>query len=436
MSRPIVVIVGRQNVGKSTLFNRITGGRKAIVKDEPGVTRDRIYGEATWEGRNFITIDTGGFFAGTDDEILAGVRRHALMGIEEADVVIQLFDAKEGLTPGDLELVSLVRKYNKEVLWVVNKVDNQKAEPKMTDFYSLGGTVLPVSAEGGLGFDELMDEVVGRFKQDAEVGSLIADLPKIAIVGRPNVGKSTLVNTLLGKEKMLVSPISGTTRDSVDSICTYYGKKYVLIDTAGIRKKPNVVEDLERFSVVRAIRSIERADVVVFLIDATEGIVEQDKKLVSLIDRSGKGLILAINKWDAIDAPDEAYRQFMDSVEKEFAFAYYAPMLTISGLFKKRITKIFPMVNEIVRERKKRITTGILNRYVETLNKQLPPYKGKQTKVFYISQVDKEPPQFAVFLNYPDAIKGNHMRYIEKLIRQGYPFNGTPIRVYIKKRNR
>ncbi|MBF0554648.1 MAG: ribosome biogenesis GTPase Der [Nitrospirae bacterium] len=436
MSRPIVVIVGRQNVGKSTLFNRITGGRKAIVKDEPGVTRDRIYGEGQWEGHSFIAIDTGGFYTGSDDELLADVRRHALMGIDEADVVIQLFDSKDGLTPGDLELASLVRKYNKECLWVVNKIDTQKAEQRMADFYRMGGTVLAVSAEGGLGFDELMDEVVSRFKPGSDGDTLPSELPKIAIVGRPNVGKSTLVNTLLGKEKMLVSSMSGTTRDSVDSICTYYGKKYLLIDTAGIRKKPNVVEDLERFSVVRAIRSIERADVVVFLIDATEGIVEQDKKIVSLIDRSGKGLILAINKWDAIDAPDESYRQFMDSVQQEFAFAYYAPMLTISGLMKTRITKIFPMVSEIVKERKKRITTGVLNRYVETLNKQLPEYKGKQTKVFYISQVAIEPPQFAVFLNYPEAIKANHMRYIEKLIRQGYPFNGTPIRVYIKKRNR
>ncbi|MBF0321250.1 MAG: ribosome biogenesis GTPase Der [Nitrospirae bacterium] len=436
MSRPVVVIVGRQNVGKSTLFNRITGGRKAIVKDEPGVTRDRIYGEAVWEGRSFVVIDTGGFFTGTDDEILAGVTRQALMGIDEADVVIQLFDSKDGLTPADLELASLVRKCNKAVLWVVNKIDNLKAEARMADFYHIGGTVLGVSAEGGLGFDELMDEVISRFKPGSHSDSTTAELPKIAIVGRPNVGKSTLVNTLLGKEKMLVSPVSGTTRDSVDSICTYYGKKYVLIDTAGIRKKPNVVEDLERFSVVRAIRSIERADVVVFLIDATEGIVEQDKKIVSLIDRSGKGLILCINKWDAVDSPDESYRQFMDSVEHHFAFAYYAPMLTISGLMKKRITKIFPLVGEIVRERKKRITTGVLNRYVETLNKQLPAYKGKQTKVFYISQVAVEPPQFAVFLNYPEAIKDNHMRYIEKLIRQGYPFNGTPIRVYIKKRNR
>ncbi|MBF0457283.1 MAG: ribosome biogenesis GTPase Der [Nitrospirae bacterium] len=436
MSKPIVVIVGRQNVGKSTLFNRITGTRKAIVKDEPGVTRDRIYGEAVWEDRGFIVIDTGGFFTGSDDELLADVRRHALMGIDEADVVIQVFDAKDGLTPGDLELASLIRKYNKECLWVVNKIDNLKTEQKMADFYRLGGTVLGVSAEGGLGFDELMDEVVSRFRPASDGDTFIAELPKIAIVGRPNVGKSTLVNTLLGKEKMLVSPMSGTTRDSVDSICTYYGKKYILIDTAGIRKKPNVVEDLERYSVVRAIRSIERADVVVFLIDATEGIVEQDKKIISLIDRAGKGLILAINKWDAIEAPDEAYRQFMDSVDRQLAFAYYAPMVTISGLMKKRVTKIFPMVSEIVKERKKRITTGVLNRYVETLNKQLPTYKGKQAKVFYMSQVEIAPPQFAVFLNYPEAIKANHMRYIEKLIRQGYPFNGTPIRVYIKKRNR
>ncbi|MBF0517762.1 MAG: ribosome biogenesis GTPase Der, partial [Nitrospirae bacterium] len=412
MARPIVVIVGRQNVGKSTLFNRITGTRKAIVKDEPGVTRDRIYGEALWEGRSFVAIDTGGFYTGSDDELLADVRRQALMGIDEADVVIALFDSKEGLTPADLELAALVRKYNKECLWVVNKIDTLKAEQRMADFYSLGGTVMPVAAEGGLGFDEMMDELVSRFKTSGEGGSLTSELPKIAIVGRPNVGKSTLVNTLLGKEKMLVSPMSGTTRDSVDSICSYYGKKYILIDTAGIRKKPNVVEDLERFSVVRAIRSIERADVVVFLVDATEGIVEQDKKIVSLIDRAGKGLILAVNKWDAIESPEEAYRQFMDSVGQHFAFAYYAPVLTISGLMKKRITKLFPMVSEIVKERKKRITTGVLNRYVETLNKQLPDYKGKQTKVFYISQVAVEPPQFAVFLNYPDAIKANHMRYI------------------------
>ncbi|MCG6551689.1 MAG: ribosome biogenesis GTPase Der [Candidatus Magnetominusculus sp. LBB02] len=436
MPRPIVVIVGRQNVGKSTLFNRITGTRKAIVKDEPGVTRDRIYGEAVWEGRSFVVMDTGGFYTSSDDMLLADVKRHALMGIDEADVVIQLFDSKDGLTPADIELAELVRRYNKEVIWAVNKVDTQRAEQRLADFYSLGGAVIGVSAEGGLGFDELMDELVSRFKHGAAGDVPDDDLPKIAIVGRPNVGKSTLVNTLLGKEKMLVSPMSGTTRDSVDSICTYYGKRYLLIDTAGIRKKPNVVEDIERYSVVRAIRSIERADVVVFLIDATEGIVEQDKKIVNLIDRAGKGLILAINKWDAVEAPDERYRQFTESVERHFAFAYYAPMLTISGQMKKRITKIFPMVSDIVKERKKRITTGVLNRFAETLNKQLPTYKGKQTKVFYISQVEVEPPQFAVFLNYPEAIGANHMRYIEKLIRQGYPFSGTPIRVYVKKRNR
>lgn len=437
MAKPVVVIVGRQNVGKSTLFNRMVGRRRAIVKDEPGVTRDRLYEEAEWEGRKFILIDTGGFLTGSDNDVIAKVKDHALEGIDEADLVIHLLDGKDGLLPGDRELADFIRTYNKKVLWVVNKIDTPKSDNRLYDFYSLGGSVIPLSAEHGLGFDDLMDEVVSQMGPEETVGDeATAELPRIAIVGRPNVGKSTMVNAILGKERMIVSPVAGTTRDAIDSVCTYYGRKYVLVDTAGIRKKGKISEDVEYFSVVRAIRSIERSDVTLVLLDGSEGVVEQDKKIVYLVKNAGKGLIVLINKWDTVEDTETAYTAYLDTLGRELGSLDYAPILTTSGITKKRITKIFPIIDEIVQTRRYRIGTGALNRLTDKINKALPMYSGRQAKVFYATQVDIEPPQFAIFANYPDAIKSNHVRHMERIIREEYPFKGTPIRIFIKKRMR
>ncbi|MBF0465419.1 MAG: ribosome biogenesis GTPase Der [Nitrospirae bacterium] len=436
MPKPIVVLAGRQNVGKSTIFNRMTKSRTAIVKDEPGVTRDRIYGEAEWEGRKFAVIDTGGFIIGDEDELLTMVRDHALIGLEEADVIVQVLDGKDGLTPGDLELASVIRKYNKEIIWVVNKIDSPKNTGRIPDFYPLGASVIPVSGEHAFNFDEYMDEVISRFKPESYYEEPPSDYPRVAIVGRPNVGKSTLVNALLGKEKMIVSAVSGTTRDSVDSLCSFYGRKYMLVDTAGLRKKNRITYDVERFSSIRAIRSIERADVVILVIDATAGVVEQDKKIASLIDKAGKGMIILVNKWDLLEEPEKAFHEFQDLIERELNFAKYASVLTTSGINKQRITKVFPIIDEVMEQRTLRVTTGLLNNLSEMINRALPLHKGKQTRVFYMTQVDINPPQFTIFVNYKEAVRDHHIRYIEGMIRKEYPFKGTPIKIYVRSKSR
>ncbi len=433
MPKPIIIIVGRPNVGKSTLFNRMTRKRATIVKNEPGVTRDRIYLDGRWDDKSFVVVDTGGFFPKTDEEISEKIKKNAIFGIREADLVIHLLDGKEGLTTTDMELVKIIRRSNKDVLWVVNKIDSEKHIDRIIDFYSIGERIVPVSAEHAYGYEELMDMIAGMIKtyNHTEESS---DIPKIAIVGRPNVGKSTMVNTLLGKERMLVSPVGGTTRDSVDSVCRYYERKYQLIDTAGIRKRPKISKEIERLSIVRAIRSIERADIVVLLMDATEGITEQDKRIAGLIHNAGKGMIILFNKWDLIDEKDRIYSGLMSEIDQDLWFAEYAHFLATSGLQKKRITKIFPLIDQIISERKKRIKTGELNRITTKFKKNLPTYKGKELKVLYMTQVDIEPPQFALFSNYPEAIKDRHIRYFEKIIRDEFSFKGTPIRIYIKKR--
>ncbi|MBF0317981.1 MAG: ribosome biogenesis GTPase Der [Nitrospirae bacterium] len=441
MARPIIAIVGRQNVGKSTLFNKIVGRRRAIVEDFPGVTRDRLYEDAQWEGMEFTVIDTGGIVLGSDDELIDQVRQHAIEGIEEADLVIHLLDGKDGLTPLDQELTESLRKFDKMVLRVVNKIDTPKAIERLYDFFGIGDALIPVSAESGLGFDDMMDECVRLLSTSARARTPAVEgretaIAKVAIVGRPNAGKSTMINALLGKQRMIVDTVAGTTRDAVDCPCTYYGKRYMLIDTAGMRRKGKVIVDVERFSVSRTLRGIERADVVVLLIDAVDGIVDQDKKIVNFVDRTGKGLIILLNKWDLIQDPEPVFKIYMDELDRELGFASYAPVVTTSGLNKKRITKIFPLIDEVVSERQYRLSTGLLNRLAGQINSTLSSYRGKQTRVLYMTQVGVEPPQFAIFANYPEAIKQNHVRYIENTIRAQHPFKGTPVRVFIKKRTR
>jgi len=432
MAKPIVVIVGRPNVGKSTLFNRMTRSRAAIVEDIPGVTRDRNYQDAEWEGKKFVVVDTGGFYIEPPEDIFLQIKEQAMFAIDEGDAIIHLLDGKDGLTPSDKELARLLRASGKKVLWAVNKIDAPTREDRIYDFYPIGTEDLwPVSAATGYGYDDFMEKLISILPSYAEEK---IDYPKIAVVGRPNVGKSTLINTLLGKKRMIVSPVPGTTRDSIDSICTYYGRKYLLIDTAGIRRKDKFCYSIQRFSMVRAIRSIERCDIALCILDAAEGIVEQDQKIAGIIEGYGKGAIFLLNKWDLIKAPEKTYERLGNELSRKMWFMQYAPVLTVSALQKKRITMIFPIIDNIIIGRKKRIPTADLNKFFRGFvsSISLPLHKGKTVKLYYITQVKTEPPAFVVFANYVSAIKESYKKYIEKGLRDRFSFMGTPIRIYVK----
>ncbi len=439
MKKPVVAIVGRPNAGKSTLFNRLLRRRKAITEKTPGVTRDRIEAEIEWDNRRFIIVDTGGFTEATatspssEDTIMSQVRRQALFAIDEADVVIHLGDAKEGVTPEDMELMRLLREKAKKTVIAVNKIDTPSKKDLIYEFYRLGDEPVGVSAQTGLGIEELMEKVLSILPEKG-VGEE-ERRPAIAIVGRPNTGKSTLLNTLLGKERAIVTPIPGTTRDSIDSVCRYYGKEYILIDTAGIRRKARIKENIEYYAVTRAIESIERADIVILLLDATEGITDQDQKIAAIIREKNKPAIVAFNKWDLVDDPDNRLKYLTEDFRRRLPHLSYAPILTISGLKKKRVTKIFPLVDEILREGEKRIPTSELNRILKTLKEELmlPTYRGKEVKIYYLTQAETSPPGFVLFVSHPQAIKEAHRRYIENLLRDRFGFKGNPVRIYIRE---
>lgn len=434
MSRPLVVIVGRTNVGKSTLFNRMVGSSAAIVEDIPNVTRDRNYMETEWEGRAFIAVDTGGFYPEPLNDIFRQALEQALFAIQEADIIIHLLDGKEGLMPADIEISRTLRASGKKVLWVVNKVDTPKKEERLYDFFALGADkLLPVSAATGFEFSELMDRIISLLPPVVKEET---PYPRIAVAGKPNVGKSTLINAFLGKNRMIVSPDPGTTRDSIDSVCTYNKKKYLLIDTAGLRKKSKVELSVERFAVVKAVKSIERCDVAIIVLDAAEGITEQDQKIAGIVERYGKGAIFLLNKWDLVPEQETAYKKIISDIESKMWFLNYAPVITTSGLEKKRITKIFPAIDGIIAERKKRIGTPEMNKFIRDITSKtpMPLYRGRQVKIFYMIQVKTEPPAFAIFANHPDGIKESYLRYIEQHLRERFSFKGTPVRIYKKQK--
>ena len=434
MSKPVVVIVGRPNVGKSTLFNRMTGTHSAIVEDTPGVTRDRNYLDANWDDKVFMVVDTGGFYPDPPEDIFAQAKEQAIFAIDEGDIIIHLLDGKDGLTPADMELARLLRASGKKILWAANKIDAPSREERLYDFFRLGTEELwPVSAATGHGYEEFMDRLGQLLPQYQEE---VVEFPKIAVVGRPNVGKSTLVNALLGKRRMLVSPVAGTTRDSIDSVCSYHSAKYLMIDTAGLRKRGKVGYSIERFALVRAIRSIERCDVALVVLDSSEGVTEQDVKIAGIVKEYGKGAIFLLNKWDLVEGPDEVFKQIIPELGRKMWFSPYAPVITISGLVKKRITKVFPVIDRIISERKKRIPTGELNRFFRDFveRMQLPMYRSKAVKLYYMTQVREEPPGFVIFCNYPEAVKDQSLRFIEKGLRESFSFEGTPLKIYIRPR--
>lgn len=431
----MVAIIGRPNVGKSTLFNRIAGGRRAIVEAVEGVTRDRNYADAEWEGKGFIVVDTGGFYPESKDEIFSEVKEQALFAADEADLIIHLLDARQGLSPSDEMIASMLRASGKKVLWVVNKVDAPAREDLFYDFYRIGGgEILPVSAATGYMFEEFMEKMTGLLPEAGGAGAVI-EMPKIAVVGRPNVGKSTFINSLLGKKRLVVTPVAGTTRDPIDVVCGYYGKKYLLIDTAGIRRKLKAYP-LENFSMVMAYRSIERADVAVVLMDASQGIVSDDQKIAGLVHASGKGAVFVLNKWDLVPSPEEAYKKFTAEFGRKLWFFSHAPLLTASGLERKRMTRIFPLVDGVLAERAKTVSAGELDDFLEEAGPGLrvPLYRGKKVRVFSMRQIGKEPPVFAVYSNEPAGITGQALKFLERRLRERFSFAGTPVKIVPKRK--
>ncbi|MCS7215408.1 MAG: ribosome biogenesis GTPase Der [Thermodesulfovibrio sp.] len=444
-----VVIVGRPNVGKSTLFNRMIKSEekiKAITDKHPGVTRDINYAVTKWDNKKFTVVDTGGFFP--EEKVKDIIQKQMLeqieMAISDADLIIHLLDSKEGLLPDDIETAKRLRQTGKDILWVVNKIDDPSKLGRIYDFYSIGTeNLIPISAITGYGFEELMDKIIERIPDSQQLSLEDEDIPKIAVVGRPNVGKSTIINALLGKKRMIVSPIPGTTRDSIDAICTYYGKKYLLIDTAGIKRLSYYKKEMsqesyvERLAYFKALRGIERADVAILVIDANEGIVNQDQKIAGIVAEQQKGLIILINKWDLIaqDERDRKAKFFADEIKRKLWFVDYAPYLTVSAIDKTRLTKIFPLVDSILEEYSKRVATSELNKlFSEKLSDVVMASHGKELRFYYITQVNVKPPTFVVFVNDQSAVKQHHIKFIEKLLRETFQFKFSPINIKIKQR--
>ena len=430
MSKPILAIVGRPNVGKSTFFNRIIGERRAIVEDIPGVTRDRIYAEAEWNGKEFAVIDTGGIEVKTDDTILAQMRDQAVMAMDMADVIIFMVDGKEGLTTADREVAAMLRRTGKEIILVVNKVDKpSKAYEAIYDFYELGfDDPIAISAANMTNMGDLLDRIVDGFPEEAY--GRRDDSVNIAIIGKPNVGKSSLVNALTKQNRVIVSPIAGTTRDTIDTPFTYKDREYTLIDTAGLRKKSRVNDTIEKYSVVRAIAAIERCDICILMIDAVEGLTEQDKKIAGYAHEAGKGMMIVVNKWDLIEKETNTMRDYERKIKGELLFASYAPVVFVSVLNKLRIYDIIERAARISDARNMRITTGKLNSIIEdaVMMRQPPSDKGRRLKIYYGTQIGTCPPLFSFSINDRELMHFSYSRYLENKIREHFDFEGTSIK--------
>ncbi|MCI8463202.1 MAG: ribosome biogenesis GTPase Der [Lachnospiraceae bacterium] len=436
--KPIVAVVGRPNVGKSTLFNALAGSNISIVKDTPGITRDRIYADITWLNRTFTLIDTGGIEPDSRDVILSQMRAQAQIAMDTADVIIFLVDVKQGLVDADSKVADMLRRSRKPVVLVVNKVDHfEKYMADVYEFYNLGiGDPFPVSAVNKLGLGEMLEEVASHFgdlpEEDEE-----DERPKVAIVGKPNVGKSSLINKLLGEERLIVSDIAGTTRDAVDTEISWGGKEYVLIDTAGVRRKNKVKEELEKYMILRTVSAVERADIVVLVIDAMEGVTEQDAKIAGIAHDRGKAVIIAVNKWDAVEKDDKTIYRVTERIRNVLSYMPYAEILFVSAKTGQRLPKLFETIDMVSENHAMRVATGVLNEIMtEAVALQQPPSdKGKRLRLYYITQVSVKPPTFVIFVNSRELMHFSYTRYIENQIRQTFGFRGTPLRFIIRERN-
>jgi GTPase len=435
MVKPVIAIVGRPNVGKSTIFNRIVGERISIVEDTPGVTRDRIYSSGEWLTHDFNLIDTGGIDIG-DEPFLEQIRQQAEIAIDEADVIIFLANGREGVTAADEEVAKILYKSKKPIVLGVNKIDNPDMREQIYDFYSLGfGDPIPISGSHGLGLGDLLDEAAKHFPKNTQE-DYAEDVIKFSLIGRPNVGKSSLVNAILGEERVIVSNIAGTTRDAVDSPYTYNGDKYVIIDTAGMRKKGKVYESTEKYSVLRALRAIERSDVVLVVIDAEEGIIEQDKKIAGYAHEAGRAVVIVVNKWDAVEKDEKTMNELERKIREHFLFLSYAPIVFLSAKTKKRIHTLLPMINTASDNHAMRVETSVLNDVImdAVAMNPTPTDNGRRLKIYYTTQVAIKPPTFVVFVNEPELMHFSYQRFLENRIREAFGFEGTPIKMYARER--
>lgn len=437
MSKPIVAIVGRPNVGKSTLFNALAGSRISIVQDTPGVTRDRIYADVSWLDYNFTMIDTGGIEPDSGDVILSQMREQAQIAIDTADVIIFIVDVRQGLQDADAKVADMLRRSHKPVILTVNKVDNfEKMMMDVYEFYNLGmGEPVPVSAASMLGTGDLLDEVVKHFP-DRTGNDAEDDRPKIAVVGKPNVGKSSLVNRLTGDNRVIVSDIAGTTRDAIDTPVRYHGREYVFIDTAGLRRKNKIKEEIERYSIIRAVTAVERADVVLLLIDGTEGVTEQDAKIAGIAHERGKGIIIMVNKWDAVEKDDKTIYRHTEKIRQILSFLSYAEIMFISAKTGQRVQNVYDMIDMVIENNSMRVATGVLNEIVmEAVAMQQPPTdKGKRLKIYYVTQVSVKPPTFVIFVNDKELAHFSYVRYLENRIRDAFGFRGTSLKFIVRER--
>lgn len=436
MAKPVVAIVGRPNVGKSTIFNRIVGERISIVEDVPGVTRDRIYSSGEWLNVTFNIIDTGGIEVG-DEPLLVQMRQQAEIAIEEADVIVFMVNGREGITAADDEVAKLLFRSQKPIVLAVNKVDNYEMRDQIYEFYSLGfGEPFPISGSHGLGLGDLLDEVVKHFPKsnDEEYDDSVV---QFCLIGRPNVGKSSLVNAILGEDRVIVSEIEGTTRDAIDTKLTREGQEYVIIDTAGMRKRGKVYENLEKYSVLRALRAIERSDVVLVVLDGEKGIIEQDKKIAGYAHEAGRAVVIVVNKWDAVEKDEKTMKEFEQNIRDNFQFLDYAPIVFLSAKTKKRIHTLLPMINLASDSHNMRVQTNILNDVImdAVAMNPTPTDRGTRLKIYYATQVAVKPPTFVIFVNDPELLHFSYARFLENRIREAFDFTGTPIKIIARARN-
>lgn len=438
--KKLVALVGRPNVGKSTLFNMLTKTRKALVEDTPGLTRDRNYSEVTIGDKSFLVVDTGGFEPTSDDIMLSQMRTQTLVAVEQADLIVFLGDAKTGVTPSDHEIVRALQQADKRVFYAANKVDSEKQENLAVDFFELGvEPIFPVSAMTGYGMDELIDAILDEIPEDSAIGAglIPRDAIRVAVVGRPNVGKSTLINLLLGEERLVANPEPGTTRDSIDTVVRREGKEYLFIDTAGIRRRARIVDRLEKYSVIKAFQTIDRAEIAVVMLDAREGVTDQDARIAGYAFEKGRGVILALNKWDLIEKDTYTINEYIARVRESLKYLEYAPVVTVSALKGTRAVKLFTLIEDLYASYTRRIQTAELNRFIIDIVAQHPPgmyRKTKPIKMYYLTQVKTAPPTFMFFCNYPESIHFSYRRFLENRLRESFDFGTSPMRLVFKKR--